>query len=111
MAHLLEEGGLRWHLYEIESGNVEGAVAADTKIDTGRGDYLLGNGDDLAFGERRGITGKAFAKAFALCDVEDGEPFEEKMTRLASELSEMFKKSHELEDEIRKKLGAIGYEI
>ena len=42
---------------------------------------------------------------------DDGEPFEEKMTRLTSELSEMFRKSHELEDEIRKKLGAIGYEI
>ena len=42
---------------------------------------------------------------------DDGEPFEEKMTRLTSELSEMFKKSHELEDEIRKKLGAIGYEV
>ena len=42
---------------------------------------------------------------------DDSEPFEEKMTRLTSELSEMFKKSHELEDEIRKKLGAIGYEV
>ena len=42
---------------------------------------------------------------------DDGEPFEEKMTRLTSELSEMFQKSHELEQEIRKKLGAIGYEI
>ncbi len=42
---------------------------------------------------------------------DDGEPFEEKMARLTSELSEMFKKSHELEDEIRKNLGAIGYEI
>ena len=42
---------------------------------------------------------------------DDGEPFEEKMDRLTSELSEMFAKSHELEDEIRKKLGAIGYEI
>ena len=42
---------------------------------------------------------------------EDGEPFEEKMDRLTSELSEMFAKSHELENEIRKKLGAIGYEI
>ena len=42
---------------------------------------------------------------------DDGEPFEEKMTRLTSELSEMFTKSHELESEIRKKLGAIGYEI
>ena len=42
---------------------------------------------------------------------DDGEPFEEKMARLTSELSDMFAKSHELEDEIRKKLGAIGYEI
>ncbi|MBQ6944723.1 MAG: type I restriction-modification system subunit M [Ruminococcus sp.] len=42
---------------------------------------------------------------------EDDEPFEEKMTRLTSELSDMFIKSHELEDEIRRKLGAIGYEI
>ena len=30
---------------------------------------------------------------------------------MASELSTMFAKSHELENEIRKKLGAIGYEI
>ncbi|ADU91758.1 type I restriction-modification system subunit M [Taylorella equigenitalis] len=42
---------------------------------------------------------------------DDGVPFEEKMTRLTSELSEMFEKSHELEEEIRKKLGAIGYEV
>ena len=42
---------------------------------------------------------------------DDDEPFEEKMDRLTSELSEMFAKSHELEDEIRRKLGAIGYEV
>ena len=42
---------------------------------------------------------------------DDGEPFEEKMGRLTSELSNMFAKSHELEEEIRNKLGAIGYEI
>ncbi len=42
---------------------------------------------------------------------DDGEPFEEKMARLTGELSEMFAKSHELEEEIRKKLGAIGYDI
>ena len=42
---------------------------------------------------------------------DDGEPFEEKMARLISELSKIFKKSHELEDEIRRKLGAIGHEI
>lgn len=42
---------------------------------------------------------------------DDGEPFEEKMSRLTAELSEMFKKSHDLEEEIRKNLGAIGYEV
>lgn len=42
---------------------------------------------------------------------DDGEPFDEKMNRLTSELSELFEKSHELEDEIRRKLKAIGYEI
>ena len=42
---------------------------------------------------------------------DDGEPFEEKMTRLTSELSELFDKSHELENEIRRKLRAIGYDI
>ena len=42
---------------------------------------------------------------------EDEEPFEEKMSRLTYELSEMFIKSRELETEIREKLGAIGYDI
>lgn len=42
---------------------------------------------------------------------DDGEPFEEKMARLTSELSELFKESIELQNEIREKLGAIGYEI
>ena len=45
-------------------------------------------------------------------DVEDdGEPFEEKMDRLTKTLSEQFAKSRELEDEIRKQLGGIGYEL
>ena len=42
---------------------------------------------------------------------DDGEPFDEKMKRLTSELSQMFKESHDLEKEIKKNLGAIGYEI
>ncbi len=42
---------------------------------------------------------------------DDREAFEEKMARLTGELSEMFKRSRELEDDIRKKLGAIGYDI
>lgn len=42
---------------------------------------------------------------------DDGEPFEEKMSRLTSELSEMFKQSEQLQKDIREKLGAIGYEV
>lgn len=42
---------------------------------------------------------------------DEGELFDEKMTRLTNELSEMFKKSHELEEEIRKRLGEIGFEF
>ncbi len=41
----------------------------------------------------------------------DGEPFEEKMTKLTGELAELFEKSHELEKEIREKLETIGYGI
>lgn len=42
---------------------------------------------------------------------DDGEPFEKKMARLTSELSDLFKQSHKLEAEIKEKLGSIGYEI
>lgn len=42
---------------------------------------------------------------------DDGEPFEEKMERLTSELAEMFERSHKLEDEIRDRLGAIGFDL
>lgn len=44
-------------------------------------------------------------------EAEDSEPFEEKMARLTTNLSEQFAKSHELEEDIRKALGGIGYEI
>ncbi|WP_042353092.1 type I restriction-modification system subunit M [Bacillus massiliigorillae] len=42
---------------------------------------------------------------------DDGVPFEEKMERLTSEIGEFFVESRRLEDEIRKNLGGIGYEI
>lgn len=42
---------------------------------------------------------------------DDGVPFEEKMERLTSTLAEQFKKSRELEEEILKQLGGIGFEI
>ena len=42
---------------------------------------------------------------------DDGEPFAEKMQRLTSELSGLFAESHRLEEEIKKQLGSIGFEI
>ena len=42
---------------------------------------------------------------------DDGEPFEEKMNRLTSELSGLFAESHRLEDEIKKQLKTIGFEL
>lgn len=42
---------------------------------------------------------------------DDGEPFEEKMKRLAAELAGQFKTSDQLETEIKKNLKGLGYEI
>lgn len=42
---------------------------------------------------------------------DDGEPFAEKMERLTTELSGLFKENHRLEDEIKKQLGSIGFNI
>ena len=42
---------------------------------------------------------------------EDDEPFDEKMKRLTSELGQMFTKSHELEEQIKKNLEGIGWKI
>ena len=42
---------------------------------------------------------------------DDGAPFEEKMERLTNTLANQFKRSRELEEEIRKQLGGIGYEL
>jgi type I restriction enzyme M protein len=75
--------------------DVKGYCAAVTTADIAKQDYILTPGRYVGIEEQE----------------DDGEPFDEKMTRLTGELSEMFKRSHELEDEIRKRLGAIGYEI
>ena len=42
---------------------------------------------------------------------DDGMPFEEKMKQLTEELSKQMKESNELDNEIKKVLGAIGYDI
>lgn len=75
--------------------NIKGFCAVVETADIEKQDYILTPG-----------------RYVGVEDVEDdGEPFEEKMNRLTSELSDMFIKSHALEDEIRKKLNAIGYKI
>ena len=82
----------------FQNGTLEekkGFCAIATIEDIAKQDYILTPGRYVGIAEQE----------------EDKEPFEEKMTRLTSELSEMFAKSHELEEEIKKKLGAIGYEI
>ena len=75
--------------------NQKGFCAVVSTEEIAKQDYILTPGRYVGIEERE----------------DDGEPFEEKMTRLTGELSELFAKSHELEEEIRQKLGAIGYEI
>ena len=69
------------------------AVAATEEI--ARQDYILTPGRYV------GIEAAA----------EDDEPFDDKMKRLTGELAALFEKSHTLEQQIREKLGAIGYEL
>ena len=73
----------------------KGFCAVVTTQDIAKQDYILTPGRYVGIEEQE----------------DDGEPFEEKMSRLTSELSELFAKSHELEAEIKERLGAIGYEI
>ena len=75
--------------------DVKGYCAVVKTEDISKQDYILTPGRYVGIEEEE----------------DDGEPFEEKMDRLTSELADMFKESHRLEEEIRKKLGAIGYEI
>jgi type I restriction enzyme M protein len=43
-------------------------------------------------------------------EIEDGEPFAEKMARLTAQLQEQFARSSELEGEIKRNLAGLGYE-
>ncbi len=75
--------------------DVKGFCASVSTAEIAKQDYILTPGRYVGIEEQD----------------DDGEPFDEKMTRLTGELSGMFKRSHELEEEIRKRLGAIGFEI
>ena len=83
---------------DFQNGNLEekrGFSAIASLDDIKKQDYILTPGRYVGIEEQE----------------DDGEPFEEKMARLTTELSEMFQKSRELEEEIRQKLGVIGYEV
>ena len=82
----------------FQNGELEGVKGFCTVVETediAKQDYILTPGRYVGIEEQE----------------DDGEPFEEKMTRLTTELSEMFARSHELEAEIKDRLGAIGFEI
>jgi type I restriction enzyme M protein len=75
--------------------DVKGFCAVVSTEDIAKQDYILTPGRYVGIEEQE----------------DDGEPFEDKMKRLTSELSEMFTKSNELQNEIRKNLSAIGFEV
>ena len=83
---------------DFEDGTLEnekGYCAVATLEDVAKQDYILTPGRYVGIAEVE----------------DDGEPFQEKMKRLTSELSDMFAQSHQLEDEIREQLGSIGFTI
>ena len=82
-------------MYKRQLEDEKGFCAVVTTQDIDKQDYILTPGRYVGIEEQE----------------DDGEPFEEKMSRLTSELSELFAKSHELEAEIKERLGTIGYDI
>lgn len=84
--------------HAFQNGTLEdekGFCAVVSKEDIVKQDYILTPGRYVGIAEDSG----------------DGEPFAEKMERLTTSLSQLFKQSHEQEEEIRKQLNSIGWEI
>ena len=73
--------------------NVKGYCAVVETSDIEKHEYILTPGRYVGIEEQE----------------DDGEPFDEKMTRLTSELYGLFDRAHELEEEIKLKLKALGY--
>jgi len=75
---LLAEGLLRRHLHEIEGGRVIGRMPADPEVSAGRCDQRLGDRDGLALAAHGRRRRHRLGQAFALVDVEHGEPLQER---------------------------------
>ena len=82
----------------FQNGNLQdekGFCAVCTTQEIAKQDYILTPGRYVGIEETE----------------DDGEPFEEKMKRLTGELGKMFAQSDELQKEIKKQLGSIGFEV
>ena len=75
--------------------NEKGFCAVVALGDVAKQDYILTPGRYVGIAEQE----------------DDGIPFQEKMDKLTTELSDLFAQSHDLEDEIRKQLASIGFTI
>lgn len=75
--------------------DIKGFCAVATTAQIAAQDYILTPGRYVGIEEQ----------------IKDSEPFEDKMKRLTSELSEMFNESIRLQNEIKDKLKAIGWEM
>ena len=86
-----------YHIYQNNENyeNLKGFCYSATTEEIQSNDYVLTPGRFVGVEETE----------------DDGIPFEEKMKKITSELSKQFEESHKLEEEIRKNLKAIGYEI
>ena len=86
-----------YHNYQNNESheNVKGFCYSATTEEIKSNDYVLTSGRYVGVEETK----------------DDGIPFEEKMKVITSELSKQFEESHKLEEEIKKNLKAIGYEI
>lgn len=87
-----------YHSWRGEGGkyeDVRGFCKSVTVDDVKKHDYILTPGRYVGFAEEE----------------EDPEEFEEKMQKLTKELSEQFRKSEELEAEIKANLKELGYEL
>ena len=75
--------------------DVKGFCAVVTTADIAKQNYILTPGRYVGIEEQE----------------EDSEPFDDKMKRLTTELSSLFARSHELEEQIKNNLKELGYEI
>lgn len=76
-------------------GDKKGFCAVVSTEDIAKQDYILTPGRYVGIEEQE----------------DDGEPFEDKMKRLTSELSDIFAQSNTLQEEIKNNLASIGFEV